>query len=155
MAGVFCCGHVGVLLAESASNGTSAHARIEAQIAEGRKQREDGHLANALLLLNEAGKLAHQNHDPQLEAKALMSSAGCHIRLFRYRQALGEANQALELALAAKDNTLAGAAAGNLATVYAQLGDFANAQAKARQSVNCLRNSARKDYLARALYNYG
>src|SRR6185312_9738556 len=30
-----------------------------------------------------------------------------------------------------------------------------NAQAKARQSVNCLRNSARTDYLARALYNYG
>ena len=155
MAGVVCCGHVSVLLAESAGNRSSVRARIEAQIAEGRKQREEGHLANALLLLNEAGKLAHQSHDPQLEAKALMSSAGCHIRLFRYRQALGEANQALELALSAKDNALAGAAAGNLATVYAQLGDFANAQAKARQSVSCLRNSDRKDYLARALYNYG
>lgn len=153
--GVFCCGHAGVLLAEPNSNSASVRAKIDAAIVQGRKLRQEGHAASALVTLDQAGRLARQIHEPQLEAKALITSAGCQIRLFRYRQALSEANQALELALAAKDSALAGAAAGNLATVYSQLGDFANAHAKARQSVSYLRKSNRKDYLASALFNYG
>ena len=155
LVGVFCCGHVGVLLAQSPSHSPRTHAEIEAIIADGQRQKHAGRLAEAITILHAASRSAQQHHELQLESKALVSSAGCQILLFRYRQALSEANKALELAIESKDDSLAGAAAGNLATVYAQLGDFGNAQVKARQSVAYLRSSPRKDYLARALYNYG
>ncbi len=155
LVGVLCCWHVDTLRAESPSRSPLTHEKIEAAITEGQRQKHEGHLAEATIILDAASRSAHQDSEVQLESKALVLSAGCQILLFRYRQALREANQALELAIESRDNALAGAAAGNLATVYAQLGDFGNAQTKARQSVSYLRMSTRKDYLARALYNYG
>ncbi|HSU33156.1 MAG TPA: CHAT domain-containing tetratricopeptide repeat protein [Bryobacteraceae bacterium] len=155
MLSVLCCGHVGLLCAAPSQQPPSIKAKIETLIEEGKQQKHDGHFAAALGIFSNAGRIAHQNHDAGLEAKALALSAGCQIGLFRYRQALAQANEALELAVQVKDDTVAGAAAGNLATVYAQLGDFANAGRRAGQSVTFLRHSNRKDWLAKALLNSG
>ncbi len=155
MSGVLCCGHVSLLCAVSLKQPLTSKVKIADLIAKGRNQKHDGHFAEAVLTLDDASRIAGQTGESLLEAQALVLRAGCQIYLFRYRQALRSANQALEISARIHENTIAGAAAGDLATVYAQLGDFAVAEMKAKESVAYLRASPRKDYLARALYSYG
>lgn len=58
---------------------------------------------------------------------------------------------ALQAAERANDNTLAGGATANLSTIYTQLGDFALAEQKARQSVELLRSSSDREFYVQAL----
>jgi CHAT domain-containing protein/predicted negative regulator of RcsB-dependent stress response len=124
-------------------------------MAQALDQRKHGHIAEAFESFTLAAQAAHTAHTPGLEARALNNASGCQILLFQYRQALQYAENALQIALQANENTWAGAAAGNKATVYAQLGDFASAARAADESVTLLRRSPRKDYLAWALLSYG
>jgi len=124
-------------------------------MARGKKLRNGGHFAEAVGVFKDAARWAHDSGDAGREADALLDISGCRIRLFEYREALESAEASRKIALLAHDNTKAGAASGNLSTIYVQLGDFASANKEADRSVNLLRYSPRKDYFARALLNYG
>jgi CHAT domain-containing protein len=129
--------------------------RIERDLAEGERARSNGRFAVAISLFADAAQAAHEIGDLELEAKALGSEGACQIRLFRYREALDSSEAARQIAARAKDNSLAGIEAANVSTIYAQLGDFSQAEDEARASVRLLRQSPRKDALAKALLNYG
>jgi CHAT domain-containing protein/predicted negative regulator of RcsB-dependent stress response len=129
--------------------------QIERDIAEGKTERSIGHFAEAVQLFVRAAHAAHTIGNLELEAKALGSAGACQIRLFQYRAALESSAAARDIALRAKDNSLAGLAAVNVSLIYAQLGDFSQAQEEARASVRLLQQSSRKDILTRALLNYG
>ncbi len=124
-------------------------------MAKGQNERKRGHFANAILDFEQASELARSSGESSVQAHALVAIAGCQIRLFDYRRALASAETGFQLARQANDDTWAGAASGNKATVYSQLGDYSLAQKAAAQSVQYLGSSPRKDYLARALLNLG
>jgi CHAT domain-containing protein len=128
---------------------------IERDIAEAKSERGLGHFAQAIQLFERAARAAHATGDDELEAKALGSAGACQIRLFQYRAALDSSQAAREIALRAKDNSLAGLEAANVSMIYAQLGDFSQAEDDAKAAVGLLQPSARKDLLTRALLNYG
>ncbi len=89
--------------------------------------------------------------DFRREADIRLSVGNLQLRQFQYSAARDSFDRALEAAEQAKNNTLAGGATANLSTIYAQLGDFALAEQKARQSVNLLRTSSDHEFLVQAL----
>ncbi len=121
----------------------------------GQSERKSGRFGQAVSSFQHAADLARQSGDTTLQAHAMVAVTGCEIRLFDYRRALASSDAALKLARQANDPSSAGAASGNTATIYSQLGDYLLAEKAAAESVSYLRNSSRKDYLARALLNYG
>ncbi len=127
---------------------------IDAAIAKGKKQRNDGHFGESLKAFEWASQAAHQIGNTDSEAKALIFLSDSQIRLFQYRPALESAQRARQLALQAKDNFLAGLAANDLATIYTQFGDFPLAEQEAADSVRLVQESPRRDAVARALLNY-
>jgi tetratricopeptide (TPR) repeat protein len=133
----------------------SSSVQIERRIAAGKKERAAGHFAEAVEQFSRAAHLAHENGDLDVEAKALGSAGACQIRLFRYRAALDSSEASRQLALRTKDDSVAGVASINIAIIYAQLADFSHAESEAKESVRFLQQSPRKDFLIRALLNYG
>ncbi len=127
--------------------------QFDAVFADGHKQEKSGRFAEALETFSRAARLAHQASDIDREAKALLRVGVCEIRLFQYRAALETLGTVRQLALQANDNLLGGAAAGNLSTIYTQLGDLALASRNADTSVRLLEQCPRKELLATALLN--
>src|SRR5450755_173941 len=121
----------------------------------GRRARKSGNIAASLQSFQKAAQVARSSNRPGEQAWALLAVTGCQLRMYQYRQALDSADMAHQLALNAKDNDIAGAAANNKATIYSQVGDNLSAADAAKESVSLLRHSSRKDYLAMALSNYG
>jgi tetratricopeptide (TPR) repeat protein len=129
--------------------------QVERRIAAGKTERAAGHFAEAIEQFSRAARIAHESGNLALEAKALGSASACQIRLFRYRAALDSSEASRQLALRAKDDSVAGVASINISIIYAQLADFSHAQKEAKESVRLLQQSSRKDFLIRALLNYG
>ena len=154
MRGVLCLTLAG-FPAVAQGQASAAISRIESTLASGKKERANGHFATALEYFARAAEAAHGIGNPDLEAKALNSASVCQIHLFQYRAALQSAEIARRLAIKTKDDSVAGAAAGNIATVYAQLGDFSHAKSESENSVELLEHSVRQDFLVTALMNYG
>ena len=123
---------------------------IDEAMAEGRKQRTNGYLADALASFERAVTLAQAAGDTDREARALTSVSAAQVRLLRYSAAVQSSLRAKQLALQAKDDTIAGAAAVNVSAVFEQLGDFDRAKAEAAEAVERLRTSANKAFYARA-----
>jgi tetratricopeptide (TPR) repeat protein len=115
------------------------------------KLRNDGRIKEAATLFERVAQLAERDREPSIESRALLGSAGCYIRLFRYREALSKSGRAFQLAKQVNEYAGAGAAAGNEATIYYQLGDYPSANEAADRAVSLLDHSPRKDYLAQAL----
>ena len=136
-------------------SGAKPAATLQRGMLAGQAERQRGHYPQAIAAFAQVAEAAGQSGNFELRAHALVSAAGCQIRLFDYRRALESSEAALDAALQAKDNTWAGAANGNKATIYSQLGDYSLAEKAAAQSVWYFRTSPRKDFLARALLNYG
>jgi CHAT domain-containing protein/predicted negative regulator of RcsB-dependent stress response len=124
---------------------------FEAALDLGQNERKSGHAQRAIDCFLRASAVAQR---PEQQARGLLFASGSQIRLFQYRSALQTADSALALALQAHDNTLAGAASNNRATIYSQLGDNQRASDAASEAVKLLQASPRRDYLARALLNY-
>ncbi|MGA8026042.1 MAG: hypothetical protein WB992_02785, partial [Bryobacteraceae bacterium] len=142
-------------LTRKAGGQLSIQSQIETAISEGRKQRDIGNFQKAIAEFESAAHQAHQTGAVDLEAKAFVALSGCQIQLFQYRAALESSRQAKELASRAADYSLAGAASGNLSTIYYQLGDFPLADKSAAESIQFLIASPRKDFLVKALVNRG
>lgn len=113
-----------------------------------------GRPAEAARMLVRAVETARSAHNTWQQARVLLVLSGCRIMLFDYRGAMQTAESARRLALRANDNTTAGSAAINLATLYLQLGDVRLAAREASYAADLLRNSDRKRRLAQALLIY-
>lgn len=112
-------------------------------------------LPEALSFFRAAAAAARNAGDGKNEAHALLGESACEIRLFLYEQALQSSDAALQVGLQLHDDAVRGAAANNRATIYSAVGDHEHAAAAAKEATDLLRNSPRRDYLARALTNYG
>ncbi|HEY7305060.1 MAG TPA: CHAT domain-containing protein [Bryobacteraceae bacterium] len=142
--------HSGLPGADQAQHTPTAN-RIRQAIADGKKLENNGQLTAAIQQLSRAADLARQGAEFSQEADIRLSVGDLQIRQFQYSAARDSFDRALEAAEQAKNNTLAGAATANLSTIYTQLGDFALAEQKARQSVNLLRSSSDRPFLVQAL----
>ena len=152
---LLCLGFNGRGAVDNTNSNSPAPDALRQALAKGQSERKNGHFAQAVSTFEHAADLARQSGDTTLQAHALVAVTGCEIRLFDYRRALTSSDAALRLARQASDDSAAGAASGNTATIYSQLGDYSLAEKAAAESVSYLRKSSRKDYLARALLNYG
>jgi CHAT domain-containing protein len=150
---VFASLHVSPLPAAQIRRSRATVNELDETLAQGRRARSKEQFVEALHLFLSAAHGAQEIGDLDRQAKALLSATGCQIRLFRYREALTSSETARTLGAKTGDYTLLGAAGGNLATIYYQLGDFPHAAEEASQAVDYLRKSSRKDYLAQALLN--
>lgn len=119
-------------------------------MAEGRKQRANGQFAEALRSFQRSAAAARQSGDASREAQALTAASAVEIRLLDCAAAAESALRAKQLALQAKNETIAGAAAGNLSAVFAELGDFDRAKTEAAEAVEHLKTSSNKSFYARA-----
>ena len=131
------------------NNTAAVDATYQSAFRRAEKLRENGRVEEAAALFERAGRLA--GHDSSGASKAFLGAAGCQIRLFQYREALATSSRALQLAKQVSDYTLAGAAAGDQATIYYQLGDYALANNAVDQAVAFLEHSSSKAYLAQSL----
>src|SRR4051794_29765605 len=122
---------------------------------EGRDLRRAGRLSEAAQSFQTLARQATAKGETRHRALALIALAGCEIRLFRYSSALEHSKEAREAALKADDLMLSGAAAGNISTIYSQLGDFEGAAQLADESVALLRRSSNKGYFSNSLCNEG
>lgn len=118
----------------------------------GKSERALGHTNNAAELFLKAAAVAQT---PQQRAQAYLLASGSQIRLYQYRAALESDDASLKEALLAHDNTLAGAAYSNRATIYLLFGANHLALDASRRAVNLLEGSPRKEYLVKALLNDG
>jgi CHAT domain-containing protein len=107
--------------------------------------------ADAANVLLRAIASAHHSHNTWQEARLQLVLSGCRLTQFDYREAMQTAETSRRLALKSKDNTTAGSAAINLATVYQQLGDVRLAGKEAAYAADLLKNSNEKRRLALAL----
>ncbi len=152
---MLCCEHTGSVRANLLSQVVSPSGSYEKALDEAKSFRKNGQLVEAVKLFQKAADRASQIGDLSRQAEALVGKSGCEIRLFRYAQALQSAQHARTFGLKANDRTSAGAADGNILTIYSQLGDFSAARVTASESVALLAASPRKDYYLKALANLG
>jgi CHAT domain-containing protein/predicted negative regulator of RcsB-dependent stress response len=140
--------------AQSPQN-ASATKQIDAAIAEGQTLRARGDFTLAIDRFTRAAESAQRIGDLDRQAIALRESSACQLSMFHYREAieLGEASRTL--AVRAKDDTSAGAAAILLCSIYRGLGDLALAEREADYAITKLENSPRKDFLALAFLSRG
>lgn len=143
--------HSGLLGADQTQHTLPIANRIRNAIADGQKLENNGQLAAAIQQFTRAAELARQSADFKRRADALLYVSELQLRQFKYSAARGSSELTLEAAERARDNSVAGGAAGNLSTIYTQLGDFALAEQKARQSVNLLRSASDRPFLVQAL----
>ena len=137
--------------ADPAQQTTSIAIRIRQAIANGQRLEKTGQLSAAVQQFSRAAEWARQNADYGREADVRLSLGNLQIRQFQYSAARESFERALAAAETAKNSTLAGGATANLSTIYLQLGDFALAEQKARQSVTLLRNSSDRPFFVQAL----
>ena len=120
-------------------------------MADGAKLRAAGEFAKAIQKFTAAADLARQIKDVDRQSIALRQSAVCYASVFDYRKTVQFAQEAFGLAMRAKDDTSAGAAAGVLSSTYRLLGDFSAAEKQGDIAIHLLRNSPQRELLVRAL----
>lgn len=137
---------------DTSTRSKAAFETFEAAFDSGKSERALGHTGRAVDCFLQAAALAQTSEE---RAHAYLLAAGSQIRLFQYRAALESADIALKQALLAHNNTLAGAASSNRATIYSYLGSNQLASEASKQAVALLAQSNRRDYFAKALLNDG
>ncbi len=138
----------------AADQNDRARAAVDSAIAQGREFSLTGRKQEASESLEKAAAMARRAGYKAGEAKALLGLSGCRIRLFDYRGAQESARASQEIAFRIKDDTIAGSASVNLATVYLQLGDFGLAAKEASAGADLLKNSPNQERLVKALLIY-
>lgn len=118
---------------------------IDSAIAAGKAQRDLGHFNNAIEQFARAAALARQYQDVNRTANALIFLAVAQVRAFNYRAGLANAQEALNLARNSKSYFLAGAASGNITTIYMQLGDFPSAEQQVSRTIDLLEHAPQQD----------
>jgi tetratricopeptide (TPR) repeat protein len=134
--------HLGLLAANQPQR---QHNPIDTALAEGKAQRDAGHLAEAIQRFTRAASSAREQQDANREARSLVLLAGAQVLIFDYRSALTHAQEALSLARRANNNVVAGAASGNITTIYMQVGDFASAEQQVSRTIDLLEHAPQQD----------
>jgi CHAT domain-containing protein len=129
-------------------------ARLDVAIKSARELLHSGHAEEASKLSRRTAERAHSAGKVSQEARALVTLSAARITLFDYREAQQAAETARRLALGIHDDTGAGSAAIDLATVYLQLGDVLLAETEAAFAVEKLQNTPKRAVLAKALLIY-
>ena len=138
-----------------AADQTDSTARpVEAGLAQARELFHNGRFQEASQSLVRTAELARRTNNLSSEGQALLALSACRILLFDYRGAQQAAESARAIALQINDNSTAGAASVNLATIYLQLGDFPLAGKEAAAGADLLKNSPNKERLVKALLIY-
>jgi len=141
---VLCLLHLGLLAANQPQR-PSIKNDIDAAVVEGKSQRDAGHTNEAIRQFSRAVNLARQQHDSERAARCLVLLAVAQLRVFDYRSGLASAGEALRLAQEAKNYVLAGAASGNITTIYMQVGDFASAEQQVSRTIDLLEHAPQQD----------
>jgi hypothetical protein len=134
--------HIGLLAANQTQRPPNL---IDSALAQGRAQRDAGHLAEAVRLFTDAVNSARQNQDADREARSLVLLAGAQVLAFDYRSALTHAQEALTLARRTQNYVVAGAASGNMTTIYMQVGDFPSAEQQVSRTIDLLEHAPQQD----------
>jgi tetratricopeptide (TPR) repeat protein len=140
--------HLGLLTASQTPQ-PRADNLIDAAIAEGKAQRDAGRSFEAIRHFARAADLARRQNDSEREARSLILLAVAQVRMFDYRAGLASARNALRLAQHSSNYILAGAAGGNITTIYMQLGDFASAEQQVSRTIDLLERAPQQDVQTR------
>jgi len=89
--------------------------------------------------------MARQQRDTDRAARALILLAVAQLRAFDYRSGLATSQEALNLAQLGRNYLLAGAASGNITTIYMQLGDLPSAEQQVSRTVDLLEHAPQQD----------
>lgn len=157
---MLCYLHSGLLVANQApqiSPQAASNDPLEAAKTEGKKLRDSGLALDSIKAFSRAVKLASDRNDLKAEAQSLILLASSQIIAFQYRAALDSLDKANTLAERLDDMLLTGSAAGNMATIYSQLGDVQGADSEAERAIAAFKRISRPDerakvLLARALF---
>jgi CHAT domain-containing protein len=117
--------------------------------------RKQGAYRDALQEFETAIRIASEAHNLVDEAAAISRQSGCFIRLFQYRQALAMANAARDMGEQIHDDEVIGIADNNRSVIYQQTGDFALAEAAAREAIEHLALAGPKEHYVAAITNLG
>lgn len=134
--------HLGLLAANQTQRPPNL---IDSALAEGKSQRDAGHLDEAIQQFTRAVHAARQTQDTDREARSLVLLAGAQVLIFDYRSALTHAQQALTLARRNQNYLVAGAASGNITTIYMQVGDFPSAEQQVSRTIDILGHAPQQD----------
>ncbi len=150
---LFCVFQFGLIGGTQEGPSATDSATIEHLLKRGQELEKAAQYESALAVLDQITRRETSDANQLSKAKALVLRGICEIHLFHYRAALTSLQSARDLSIRLHDETVAGAAAANVSVVFAQLGDFALAEKHARQSVDLLARSTRRDSLALAFLN--
>lgn len=134
--------HLGLLAANQPQRQLNL---IDSALAEGKAQRDAGRLSDAIRTFANAVSSARHQQDADREARSLVLLAGAQVLAFDYRSALTHAQQALSLARRIQNYVVAGAASGNITTIYMQVGDFASAEQQVSRTIDLLEHAPQQD----------
>lgn len=157
---MLCYLHFGLLVASQAPQVSPKNTDpVESVINEGKQLRDSGQVSASIARFSQAIKLARELNDSAGQAKGLITLASAQTILFQYRSALASLEQATVLADRLHNNRLKGAAKGNIATIYSQVGDLAQADSEAEQAIEFLKQDKQPDgknstLLARAFLSH-
>ncbi|HEY6988127.1 MAG TPA: CHAT domain-containing protein [Bryobacteraceae bacterium] len=118
---------------------------IDSSLAQGKAKRDAGRLEEAIQQFTHAVLAARQMHDTDREARALVLLTSAQTSIFDYRSALTNAQEALNLARGSGNYVIAGAASGNITTIYMQVGDFPSAEHQVSRTVDLLEHAPQQD----------
>ncbi len=108
-------------------------------------------MAAAIAKFSSALDLAQRRNDQVGQAKSLTMVGGAQLKNFQYRAALISLEKAVRLAEQIPNDQIAGAAAGNISSIYAMVGDWPSAEAEAARAVEILRKIKKPDEHGRPL----
>jgi len=149
-----------VVAAQSPSHPLAANKQLDKQLLDQQldqayvdacKERDAGHLVEALKIQSRAQEAAHRAADMDRESRAWLSICEFKTRLQASSEALKACNNSYKLGVQAGNKTWAGGAAADLACIYRGLGDYSLAEKESREALRLLEDSPRKDLLRVAL----
>ena len=148
--------HLDLPAANQSHRSISVTDPLGAALAAGKSQRDSGHYAEALREFQRGLQLGLARGDIDKASRCLLLISVAQTVLFQYQAALASAHEAFKYARQINNYTLQGAASGNIATIYAQLGDFAAAEHEAERAVTLLESAPRqeektREFLVRAM----
>ena len=102
-------------------------------------------MAAAIAKFSHALELAQRRNDQIGQARSLTVLGSAQLKNFQYRAALDSLEKAVQIAERISNDQIAGAATGNIASIYSVVGDWPSAEAEAARAVAFLRKVQNPD----------
>lgn len=124
---------------------------IDVTLAQGKQLRDNGHTQEAIAAFTRAVKISHSEKDLSRESKSLILLSSAQIVAFQYKAALDTLQTASSIAESLNDPRLNGSVCGNLATIYSQMGDWAEADLQSEHAISFFKQISNPDEIAKIL----